>query len=127
MPPPGYPMPGQPGNPQWAPSPSPSASGMAIAGLVLGVVGILTCWLCGLGAVLGVIGVVLAAVALSRSNRLPGRPDRGLAIAGVVTNVLAIIAGVVIVAVLIASAEPINSDPADGYCNEDRWLQDPDC
>jgi len=21
----------------------------------------------------------------------------------------------------------INSDPADGFCDEDRWVQDPDC
>ena len=68
----------------------------------------------------------------------PGEKGRGFGITGIVTGVLAL--GVTVLWVLVFNAasneidnydwqefEDINSDPSDGYCDMDRYLQDPDC
>ena len=120
---------------------------MAIASLVLGIIGLVTFWACGFGALPGLIAVVLGILGMQAANKLPGQPQRGLAIAGIVTGGLAVLIGVgfwVAVVLLGDSAndeldriqrdfeeqmedQGINTDPSDGECNEARFLQDPDC
>ncbi|HVE82742.1 MAG TPA: DUF4190 domain-containing protein, partial [Myxococcales bacterium] len=75
-------------NPQYPGQPaggsaSGQTSGMAIAALVLGVLGV--CAPCPLG----LIGVILGIVALSRIGNTPGLGGRGLAIAGIVIPIVA--------------------------------------
>ena len=45
---------------------------MAIAAMVVGILSLVTFWLCGLGALLGLVAVVLGAVALSEGEQDPG-------------------------------------------------------
>ena len=66
------------------------SNGMATAGLVTGLVGLLLSWLIPIvGLILGVLGVVLGGVARSRNGA------SGQATAGIVLGVLAIIASIV--------------------------------
>lgn len=123
------------------------SNGMAIASLVLGIIGLVTFWACGFGAIPGLVAVVLGILGLQAANKLPGQPQRGLAIAGIVTGGLAVLVGVGFFLVMVVFAneaesdleriqrdleeqlenQGVNSDPSDGECDYDRFIQDPDC
>lgn len=90
------------------------------------------------GLVLGIIAIVLGVLGMKKANKLPGQPQRGLAIAGIVTGSLGVVASIAFIMVffLLGSSVDtelenidggINSDPSDGVCDESRFLQDPDC
>jgi len=121
---------------QTAAPPASGANGLAIASLVLGVLGIVTFCIWGLGAVFGLLAVVFGALAIRNAKKQPGTPQVGLAWAGLICGIVAVVAGVVVFVLLVLAVATsddidsdggINSDPSDGICNEDRFLQDPDC
>ena len=98
------------------PAPAPSGSnGLATAGFVLGLLGLLGCWIPVLNIVaiiLAVLGVVLAGVGLAKSKRAGA--GRGLAIAGLVLGVLAVIFAIIInVAFVGAVDDAVNSASDD--------------
>ncbi len=70
---------------------------------------------------------------LSTAAKQPDRGGRGLAIGGIVTGALAILASIAFVLAVFVLADSsgdlseINSDPSDGFCDQGRYLQDPDC
>lgn len=135
----GYQPPGQaypPQQGQWYPNQAPPSNGLAIAALILGILSIVLCWAFGLGILLGIAGVVLGALGLSKSNELPGQAGRGQAIAGLITGAIGALLSIVLIAGIIALGNAvsdelddleINTDPSDGVCDPDRFLQDPDC
>lgn len=91
---------------QQAPVPAKGSNGLATAGFVLGLLGLLSSWipfLNILGIILGVIGVVLAAVGLAKSKEVDA--GKGLAIAGIVLGVLAVIIAVLINAVFVSAVD----------------------
>jgi Domain of unknown function (DUF4190) len=69
-------------------------NGMAIAALVLGIVGLVTSIIF-LGGALGVVGLILGIVSLRTSKRTG--VGRGMAIGGIVTSVLAILATIALI------------------------------
>lgn len=111
---------------------------MAVAALVVGIISLLGvfCWGVG-GIVLGLVAVVLGVLGMRKSKELPGEPQKGLAIGGIVTGALGLLGGLVFLVLtvfLVSTADDlesdfgdINSDPSDGVCDESRFLQDPDC
>jgi hypothetical protein len=77
--------------------------GMAIASLVLGIVGFFTAGLLGLGAI---VGVVLGGVAMNRAKRFPSEfGGHGIAMAGLVMNITSV-AMIVPVGIIAAIAIP---------------------
>ena len=88
-PPPGYDGYGQPQR----------ANGMAVAGLVCGIIGLVFFWFPILGMVLAVLGIIFGGVGISRANS--GAPNKGLAIAGLVCGVVAIALYVIIILVVV--------------------------
>ena len=76
-------------------------NGAGLASLILGIIGLLLCWLLGIGIVPGIIGLILGVVGMRRAKRGLAT-NRGVAIAGVVTSVIAIIASAVFLAFAIA-------------------------
>ena len=79
------------------PGHSHGSNGLATAGFVLALLGFLSSWipvLNILGMILAVVGAILAAVGLARSKR--AGVGKGLAFAGLVLGVLAVIVAVVI-------------------------------
>ena len=93
-PPPGPgqpPYPGAPGYPPGAPPSSQGTDGLAIAGFILALIG------CGL------ISLVLCIVALVRISK-SGKSGRGLAIAGIVVNIVWIVIGVFFAVVVVMRA-----------------------
>jgi hypothetical protein len=72
-------------------------NGLATAGFVLGLLGLLASWIPLLnivGLILGVLGAVLAAVGLAKSKKTGA--GKGLAIAGLVLGVLAVIIAIIV-------------------------------
>jgi hypothetical protein len=100
-----------------------SANGLAIASMVLGIL-----WIYWVGSILA---LVFGYVAKGQIDRSAGRQSgRGMAIAGIVLGWIGVGALALVVVLAIAFADDIdgiNSDPSDGFCNEDRFLEDPDC
>jgi type IV pilus assembly protein PilA len=88
------PNPQYPGQPPAGPQ---ETSGMAIAALVFGILGI--CLPCPLG----LVGIILGIVALNRIGSTPGLGGRGLAIAGIVVPIAA---GVVSIGIYAAIGIP---------------------
>ena len=81
----------QGGYPGYQPTPS---SALAIASLILGVVGLLSGWLV-FGGVLGLVGVILGIVALVKVKKGTAS-GKGMAIGGIVTGVLGMIVAAVV-------------------------------
>jgi hypothetical protein len=115
-------------------APAVGGNGLATAALVLGIVGICLFWFCGIGILLGVLAIVFGAIGMATGKKLPGEPLVGRAKAGLITGIVAVVVGIgfFVVAAMMADSNSVdfdefNSDPSNGVCNEDRFLQDPDC
>ena len=69
--------------------PQPARSnGMAVAALVLGIIGLVLFWVPLLGMVLAILAIIFGGVGMSRANQ--GASGKGLAIAGLVLGIVAI-------------------------------------
>ena len=93
-----YPYPPSPTPPGFPPVTQVKGSnGLATAGFVLGLLGLLGSWipfLNVLGIMLGILGAILAAVGLAKFKKV--NAGKGLAIAGLVLGVLAVLFAIVI-------------------------------
>ena len=111
--------------PYGAPAVQTATNGLAIASMVLGIL-----WIYWIGSVLA---LVFGYIAKGQIDKSAGRQSgRGMAIAGIVLGWIGVATLVLVIAVAVlarnsSSSFDINSDPADGYCNEARYVQDPDC
>jgi len=80
-------------------------NGLGIAGFVTGLVGLLLCWVPFLGLILAACGIVMSAIAMSQAKRTGA--SNGLAIAGLVLGILALIPSLIfLVAVFSLSTSP---------------------
>ncbi len=111
------------------PAQSSQTNGLAVGALVLGILS----FFC-VGLLLGPIAIVLGFLGRKKANEEMGGSGAGMALAGIVTGALGFIASALFIFFFwiaadstVDSINDINSDPSDGICNEDRWLQDPDC
>ncbi len=109
----GYPPPGGYGAPGYgAPAANPT-NGMAIAALVCGILSLFCLF------PLGFVGVGLGVAGLGKAKKTGGS-GKGLAIGGIVTGAIGILATLAFVALIIFGGNSdggINSDPSDGICN----------
>jgi hypothetical protein len=124
---------GQPPSGPMATAPAAPSNGMAIAALVLGIGSLLFALIpfVGFASVpFAIAAVVLGVIGLGKARELG--QGKGLAIGGLVTGALALAVSVLYVLLFVVIAdeaddEGINTDPSNGVCNADRFLQDPDC
>ncbi len=81
-----------------------SVNGLAVASMVLGIVGIVFAFLCyPVGFVLAVISLPLGGVALSNISKGTARPDgKGKAITGVVLSIITV--GIALIMMLVVGA-----------------------
>ncbi|MDY6997155.1 MAG: DUF4190 domain-containing protein [Actinomycetota bacterium] len=103
-PPPPQPYGGYPGYPGYSgyPPPPPAApkNGLAIAALILAIIGLLLCWSVVGGVILGLCAVILGFLGRGRVKR--GEADNGgVAIAGIALGFVSIVAGLVFIAIYI--------------------------
>lgn len=108
----GYPPSGYPGYGYPTVVAAPPTNGMAIAAMVVSLVGILGLCGYGLGGYIGVVGAVLGHIA-KRQIRERGESGDGMALAGIIlgwiATAIAVIATIIIVALVIWAA---NADPS---------------
>lgn len=79
------------------PPPVNGSNGLATAGFVLGLLGLLASWIPVLnivGLILGVLGAILAAVGLAKSKKVG--TGKGLALSGLILGVLAVVIAIVV-------------------------------
>lgn len=147
-PPGGAPPPGQWGQ---APAPTPGApppgmpygapvqqnsttNGLAVAALVVGILSLPFAFACGSGVLFGIVAIVLGFLGRKKANEEMAGNGAGMALAGIITGVLGLLASAAFVLFFwiladntVDNLDDFNSDPSDGVCNEDRYFQDPDC
>lgn len=99
-----YPPP-QPPPPPPPPGYGPPANGLAIAGMVVGIVSIALFWLTLFDLPVAIVGLILSIVGLTRSNQLGGT-GRSMAVAGIVTSVIGFVAALVFLLAVAATYSP---------------------
>ncbi|MFV0316469.1 MAG: DUF4190 domain-containing protein [Microthrixaceae bacterium] len=103
-------------------------NGLAVASLVLGILS----FFC-VGLITGPIAVILGFVGRNKANKELNGNGAGMALAGIITGGIAFILSLVFLfVVVLGSNEVINdleidTDPSNGVCDPNRFLQDPDC
>lgn len=114
---------------------APARTGIAVGSLVCGVVGLVVALVPIFGLVGGLFALVaipLGFIGLGAAKR-QGGAGRGLAIGGIVTGGLAIVVCLAWLALLFLVGTTVeedpyyNSEPMDGFCETDRYWEDPDC
>lgn len=120
------PPPATPGGYQYPYMPAPAqvtVAGLAIASMVLGIL-----WIYWLGSILAIIFGHIAISQIRRSNGW--KTGKGMAIAGLVLGYIGLATLIFVIVFAVAtrnSNNGVNSDRSDGFCNESRYMQDPDC
>lgn len=121
------PPPGGPGGyayqPYMAAPAQVTVAGLAVASMVLGIL-----WIYWIGSILAIIFGHIAISQIKKSNGW--KSGKGMAIAGLVLGYLGLASLIFVIIFAVATAnsrDGINSDRSDGYCNQSRFLQDPDC
>ncbi len=131
---PGYPQPNAGFAPYGYPYPMmPMAAqlpkGLAITGMVLGIVGVCTS-LFYIGGVVGIVGLVFSIIAIRKANR--GVADgKGMAIAGLVTSIVAIIVNAIEIVLIVwffntvtnCSQYDTTTDPNTGVSQMDQCMR----
>jgi hypothetical protein len=117
------PLPPPPGQPAQVVSqvtqPAPT-NGLATAGLVCGIVGLVLFWTIWGGIILGILGIVFGAVGRGRASQ--GAPNRGQATAGLTLGVAAVI-GSILFTILLANVISSSEDKFDQIA---ECVMDPD-
>ena len=75
----------------------------ATAGLVLGILALLTGWIYGIGCILNIIGLVIASGASKITKSFPGHPETGTASAGLIVNWVAFVLNFLIIGLIVLS------------------------
>ncbi|QNV38519.1 DUF4190 domain-containing protein [Rothia terrae] len=101
----------------------PNGRGLAIASLVLGILGLLTFWVLGFGGLLGLIGLILGIVAIVKLKKSHG--SKGLAIAGIITSILATLlgAGMLVLSIIAGGAGLDAYNACQDHLNDQAALE----
>ena len=99
---PGYPQQGYAPQPVFVQAPAQPGNGLGVAGFVTGLLGLIFCWVPALGITLALLGVILGGVGIATGKK-KGAPT-GLAIAGLVLGIIALIPAIVIISAVSSVA-----------------------
>ncbi|MGK4579017.1 DUF4190 domain-containing protein [Kitasatospora sp. HPMI-4] len=113
-----YPHSPYPQGPGYGMQPPAGNNGLAVAAMVLGIIGLITSMVF-IGGLLGVIGLILGIVALAKARRVGA--GRGMAIAGVVTSSIAIVVSILLVVFTVWIAHKAES--CEQYRGTDQYQQ----
>lgn len=105
-PPPG--APGAPAAPPYAAGQQPS-NGMAVAALVLGIVGVVFVFIFApIAIILGILGVVFGIIGRNRYKANPAVGRQGLATAGLICGIIAAILGAIFTVIFIIAINEVS-------------------
>ncbi len=88
--------------------PQDPGKGIGAASMVLGILGLCTGWLYGIGCILGIVGIILSVVAGNKSKSV-GLGWNGLAIAGLVCSIIAVCTGAGCLLCTVCAASTVSS------------------
>lgn len=71
-------------------------NGMAVAGLVLGILALVFCWIPFLNWILAILAIIFGAVGNGKANKIGGK-GKGMALAGLVLGIIGALLGVALV------------------------------
>lgn len=93
---------GEPGEGQTTAS-APQGNGLAVAGLVLGIIALVLFWVPFLNWVLAILGIVFGAVGMSKGKKV-GK-GRGMGMAGLILGLISLIGGTIFFFYALKKAE----------------------
>jgi hypothetical protein len=99
------PAPGYAPQPVFVQTPAQPGNGLGVAGFVTGLLGLIFCWVPALGIVLAVVGVILSGVGIATGKKKGA--STGLAIAGLVLGIIALIPAIIILAAAASVASSL--------------------
>jgi hypothetical protein len=102
--------------PPYQPQPG---NGLAVAGMVLGIIGLVLCWIPIAGAVCALVGVILGALGMSKAKKIGGR-GKGMAIAGLVCGIVGMAIGILLFALMTMAAKSFETYVEKGKAMESR-------
>lgn len=82
---------------------------MAVAGMVLGILAIVLCWVMFANFVLGVLGIVFGAIGLGRA-KTRGGAGKGMALAGVITGIIGIVVSIAFVMLVFTAVKMVDKE-----------------
>ncbi|WP_151775511.1 DUF4190 domain-containing protein [Streptomyces abyssomicinicus] len=92
--------------PQWAGMPPQPSNGMGVTSMVLGIVGVVFLCFWPLAILLGVLAIIFGAVGIQKAKRGEAT-NRGMAMAGLICGICAIVLPIVLVVIIGASLGPM--------------------
>jgi hypothetical protein len=93
----------------YAPVPQTPSNGLGVAGFVTGLVGLVLCWVPWFGMLLGLVGIVLSGIGIAQGKKKGA--SIGLAIAGLVCGILAVLVWIVLLAFVVSVASQFSTSP----------------
>lgn len=94
--------------------PQSSTPGLSIAGMVCGILSLITCCFYYIGLPLAILGLIFSIIGMKRNAN-----GKGMAIAGIVTSAIALAIIVILLIIVLVAA---NSSPYY-YYNFENWLE----
>jgi hypothetical protein len=88
-------------NPGIAQDTQPRSNGMAVAGMVLGILALVLFWFPVVNLIVAILGVVFSVIGMRRANLLGGM-NKGFAVAGLATAIVGLVIGVVMILAVVA-------------------------
>ncbi len=102
------PQPPQPSQPPVPPGVPGQTNGLAVAGMVCGILGVVLFWFPYLSIILGILGLVFGFLGRTRAVQLGG-VGAGMATTAIITGAVAVVAGIIwIILVLAVFADSTN-------------------
>ena len=71
-------------------APSTKGKGLGVAGMILGIIGLIFCWLPFVGGIFALIGLILSVVGMMQASK-GGNPNKGMMITGLVLSIVALL------------------------------------
>lgn len=97
--------------------PPTQGNGLAVAGMVLGILGLVLCWIPFAGWLLALLGIILGALGWSKANKLGGR-GKGMAIAGTVCGIIGLVIGVIFLVLTMVAVKGFDDYVKKGRSTE---------
>jgi hypothetical protein len=78
-------------------------NGLAVAGMVLGIIAIVLCWVPFLDQVLALLAIIFGAIGNSKAGKIGGK-GKGMAVAGLIMGIIGMILGIAIIVMAMQAA-----------------------
>lgn len=98
---PGYPPP-PPHYGYGYPPQQQQGNGLAVSGMVLGIIGVVLFWIPVIGWILAILAIVFGGIGIAKANN--GAPGKGMAVAGLVLGIVSIALYVLVVVAVVSDS-----------------------